>query len=1100
MEGLLGRVRGLGPLRSVPDPLLRALTAVSDPHPDRVQNGVVLFAVDDPTSCWYLLLSGQVQLYLTHQDGSVHPICSLSAGAIFGELNFPKHCCAARVTRASEFVRIPQQHFCSIYNKHADHLSPYIQVIQDMLADQTVYEPGISWTPMINGGIGGEMDLLEWPPSTSVPAFPVPTIEHQASIYDCQPSTSIAINESFGGYESQYENNPAFYKKRDQRRTMAFYRRNQNNFDNLPTDLRIDDANMIGLSNQVSFEARLVEVGCMLRHAMRLQKAHLICDHAHRAKVYSASMIGSEMVDWLLELSLSAGTNMSTMSRFQVTGMWQALLEYNIIAHTSGEQRFVDQMTFYRWNIEEWQRAIDREEEEAEPYGRDEEPGTPLPGEKAFFDAVTMHTTASVSTDELIAAILFLNTAGLDALFRMILTRAPHDRTPEELDLVYNELLHVKALAHLSTMVKRELASVIGIESHTHAGTVLYHQGDRAKCWYIILKGGVEVTIHGKGVVTHLREGDDFGKLCLVSDSPRATTVILRDEDSHFLIVDKHDFNRVLLEVEANTVRLKDRSDDVLVLERMTMMRGAAIADDSELQCCYSVLAGLAQKMIEYVLETRIDADDSNDTFLEDFVLTHTIYMPTNILCNFLRNYYIGKKKVIELDWNLRMIAKKRVIHFLAFWVDTLGLHFFLDPAGNAFIEELYCLLLEDCRLYQGLEDLVAQLAQVRITREAAMRVLARRPSIVLECGVYSSLSPAPSPVLPTDTCNQIIHLSDTTSFAMSIRLDRTAAEVVKLARQRMRNVVPPSERMRLIEVKSNGERIVFSPIDISVSTMLGLNSKLYVVAREEIHALMATPDQSGPLESVHSSMMEYLSSSELAQQLFVMHSEMFEATDETELVTQVFGRDQFPGKVPSNLDLLLRRFNEVQYWATTEVLLAAPQRRVATLRKFIKIAIYAKENRDLLSLFALTLGLSNIAVSRLNSLWNRLPAKLRRQFAEYEALLDPSRNHRAYRALVDSLHPPIVPFVPLLLKDLTFIHETNKTYFSGLVNQEKMHMVAGVLRAFRKCKAHFPHQVYAERKIGDTQNLIRNFRVIDNQRRLIELSYAIEPKRQRRH
>lgn len=36
-------------------------------------------------------------------------------------------------------------------------------------------------------------------------------------------------------------------------------------------------------------------------------------------------------------------------------------------------------------------------------------------------------------------------------------------------------------------------------------------------------------------------------------------------------------------------------------------------------------------------------------------------------------------------------------------------------------------------------------------------------------------------------------------------------------------------------------------------------------------------------------------------------------------------------------------------------------------------------------------------------------------------------------------MQPPFVPFIPLLLKDLTFIHEGNKTFFNGLVNFEKM-------------------------------------------------------------
>ena len=48
----------------------------------------------------------------------------------------------------------------------------------------------------------------------------------------------------------------------------------------------------------------------------------------------------------------------------------------------------------------------------------------------------------------------------------------PHERTVEDLEIIYEELLHIKALSHLSTMVKRELASVLVFESHAKSGTV----------------------------------------------------------------------------------------------------------------------------------------------------------------------------------------------------------------------------------------------------------------------------------------------------------------------------------------------------------------------------------------------------------------------------------------------------------------------------------------------------------------------------------------------------------------------------------------------------------------------------------------------------
>lgn len=68
----------------------------------------------------------------------------------------------------------------------------------------------------------------------------------------------------------------------------------------------------------------------------------------------------------------------------------------------------------------------------------------------------------------------------------------------QELEHVYRELLHVKALTHLSTMVKRELAAIVFFEQHQHAGHVLFRQGDKGNCWYIVLKGSVDVIIQGK--------------------------------------------------------------------------------------------------------------------------------------------------------------------------------------------------------------------------------------------------------------------------------------------------------------------------------------------------------------------------------------------------------------------------------------------------------------------------------------------------------------------------------------------------------------------------------------------------------------------------
>lgn len=49
----------------------------------------------------------------------------------------------------------------------------------------------------------------------------------------------------------------------------------------------------------------------------------------------------------------------------------------------------------------------------------------------------------------------------------------------------------------------------------------VFNQGDEGVSWYVILKGSVNVVIHGKGVVTTLQDGDDFGQLALINNAPR---------------------------------------------------------------------------------------------------------------------------------------------------------------------------------------------------------------------------------------------------------------------------------------------------------------------------------------------------------------------------------------------------------------------------------------------------------------------------------------------------------------------------------------------------------------------------------------------------
>ncbi|XP_078795439.1 rap guanine nucleotide exchange factor 4 isoform X2 [Oryzias latipes] len=806
---------------------------------------------------------------------------------------------------------------------------------------------------------------------------------------------------------------------------------------------------------------KILHAGKILRNAILSKAPHMIRDRKFHLKTYRQCCVGTELVDWLMQQSSCVH------SRPQAVGMWQVLLEEGVLNHVEQEMNFQDKYLFYRF--------LEDEREDA-----------PLPSEEEKGE----------SQEELQEALLFLSQTGPDAHLRMILRKPSSDRAADDLEIIYEELLNIKALSHLSTTVKRELAGVLIFESHAKAGTVLFNQGDEGTSWYIILKGSVDVVIYGKGVVCTLHEGDDFGKLALVNDAPRAASIVLREDNCHFLRVDKEDFNRILRDVEANTVRLEEHGQDVLVLEKTLGSARNSADGSSAVHYKYRVMSGTPEKILEHLLKMmRLDLQfTESDSALDDFVLMHCVFVPNSQLCPLLRAHYHAQasqgSEQEKLDYALN--NKRRVICMIMKWATVHDDQ--LQQEDVAFLQESLISASNDATWLPALGDQLTELERVvKRCAEAAMASQKKHKVFLRQFSLGEEKPQKRQPIRGSDEILFKVYCCDHTYTTIRVPVAASVQEVISAVADKLGSV----EELNLVHLSSAGEKTIFKPNDVSVFSTLSVNGRLFACRRDQLDSLTPLSEQGGPSSGSLSS-FELMSSKDVAYHLTSYDWELFHCVHELELIYHTFGR-QHINKTSVNLDLFLRRFNEIQFWVITEICLCSQiSKRVQLLKKFIKIAAHCKDYKNLNAFFAIIMGLSNPAVSRLSQTWEKLPSKFKKFYGEFENLMDPSRNHRSYRLIFSKLEPPVIPFMPLLIKDMTFTHEGNKTFIDNLVNFEKMRMIAKTVKIVRYCRS----QTFSEdaplpsKHHPDVWTYVRQFNVIDNQRILTQLSHGLEPRR----
>ncbi|NWV62605.1 RPGF5 factor, partial [Malurus elegans] len=804
--------------------------------------------------------------------------------------------------------------------------------------------------------------------------------------------------------------------------------------------------------------------GRALRNIFTLQASDLIKDRVYLSGICRRSCVGSELVDWLLEQCPFV------KCRSTAVGVWQLLLDMGIILSVDRQLYFQDNHTFYQFSADECTYLFCEFEKE-----------------EAWKNGV-----------KLLLQLLPLSPPRID------MCNLPDQKIEDTAET------NAEILARLTSAVQRELAAVIALKARKCISFKVEICGSVMSwdCGFKYLFA-LSPTLKA-GVLCKLQGRDDIGRIELVQKLAR--------ENCQFLQADRKALEKAEQVDDAGGERARQAAGAALVLRKVWSRSPAPERRGSwtffkgggPVPAMHSNRSRCSLPALTNILHLVFSLSSSAETLLDDFLLTYTVFMTTDDLCQaLLRQYpfteyliicsltyctYCAKNHQGKEDDSDVSCRKRKVLHLVSQWTSLYKDWLHEDEHLKQFLKTIYRNVLDDVYEYPVLEKDLKEFQKIlgMHRRHTVDEYSPHRKNKTF----FHQFSVKENWLQHRGTMNETeeifcrVYIMEHSYVSVKAQVSSSAQEILKIVAEKIQY---PEEELALVTVSFSGEKHELKPNDLAISKSLESSSRMFVYRKDLTDSL--NPFSENEELQQRSVRILGINTWDLALELTNFDWSLFNAIHEQELIYFTFSR-QGSAENTENLSLLLQRCNEVQLWVATEILLCSQLcKRVQLLKKFIKIAAHCKAQRNLNSFFAIVMGLNTASVSRLSQTWEKIPGKFKKLFTELESLTDPSLNHKAYRDAFKKMKSPKIPFMPLLLKDVTFIHEGNKTFLDNLVNFEKLHMIADTVRSLRHCRNNQFGNEVPSKEHHELKPYVHHLHVIDNQQALFELSHRIEPR-----
>jgi len=189
------------------------------------------------------------------------------------------------------------------------------------------------------------------------------------------------------------------------------------------------------------------------------------------------------------------------------------------------------------------------------------------------------------------------------------------------------------------------------------------------------------------------------------------------------------------------------------------------------------------------------------------------------------------------------------------------------------------------------------------------------------------------------------------------------------------------------------------------------------------------------------------LNPKEIARQMTINDFEEFKKITPLEYTSKLWSAID----KQSHIGTLVKNFNKMTFWVATEIILAKDDKRSLTVQRFIEVMENLKELNNFHGIMIMYSALNLGCVRIFEQLWKELPPKHLASMKTIATLMDPSQNYKNYREALKNAQPPILPFQAVYMTHITFIEEIPNTMENGMVNFEKMHILASVLTEIQR-------------------------------------------------